>query len=130
MPDPKPDQSEPSPNQAIAALNDAMRKTIHDPGRNQVVMTRGIWETLGDVAQFAGFRRRAELLRIIRDFEQASEATAFSEEERDMGWFTFHGHRAMWKIDYYDRDLTYGSQNPTDPEATTRVLTIMLVSEY
>jgi hypothetical protein len=36
----------------------------------------------------------------------------------------------MFKIDYFDRTMTYGSPDAADPQQTTRVLTIMLVSEY
>lgn len=36
----------------------------------------------------------------------------------------------FWKIDCYDKALEFGSEAPWDVERTTRVLTIMLASEY
>ena len=50
--------------------------------------------------------------------------------ERDFGAFEHNGERIFWKIDYYDRSMTKGSEDPSDPKQTVRVLTIMLASEY
>ena len=50
--------------------------------------------------------------------------------EHDFGCVTVQGHKVFWTIDYYDLDCHYGSECPADPAQTTRVLTIMLASEY
>ena len=50
--------------------------------------------------------------------------------ERDFGAFEHNGQRIFWKIDYYAHDIMHGSEDPTDPQQTVRVLTIMLASEY
>lgn len=50
--------------------------------------------------------------------------------EHDFGCVTVQGRKVFWKIDYYDLDCNYGSECPADPAQTTRVLTIMLASEY
>ena len=51
-------------------------------------------------------------------------------KEHDFGSFDLAGRRFIWKIDYYDKSMTYGSEDPADSEQTTRVLTIMLAEEY
>ena len=38
--------------------------------------------------------------------------------------------RVFWKLDYYDRDLRFGSEDPANSAITRRVLTIMLADEY
>ena len=50
--------------------------------------------------------------------------------EHDFGLVEHNGHRVFWKIDYYDKALEFGSEDPSDPGQTTRVLTLMLASEY
>jgi len=113
----------------IARLNDALRQSIHSPGINQVVMTAGVADLIGDTSLFRGFQRRAELLRTVRDYD-AFGPDVDPHGERDFGRFEFAGEPLYWKIDYYDRALTYGSPDPTDPDVTTRVLTLLLTHEY
>ena len=50
--------------------------------------------------------------------------------EHDFGSFELSGERLFWKIDYYDLDLQFGSNDPCEPALTRRVLTLMLASEY
>ena len=38
--------------------------------------------------------------------------------------------RVFWKLDYYNRDMRFASENAADPAQTRRVLTIMLSDEY
>ena len=38
--------------------------------------------------------------------------------------------RVFWKLDYYARDLQFGSEDAANPAVTRRVLTIMLSDEY
>jgi Protein of unknown function (DUF3768) len=50
--------------------------------------------------------------------------------EHDFGCFELGACKFMWKIDYYDQRCEFGSEDPSDPRRTTRVLTLMLASEY
>ncbi len=113
----------------IARLNDWLRDNITSPGTNRVVMTVGIAELVGDVALFRGFRKRAELLRAVRDYDTFDRGID-PHGHRDMGSFEFEGTACLWKIDYYDRELSAGSDNPADPFETVRVLTILRADEW
>jgi len=52
--------------------------------------------------------------------------------EYDYGRITLDQNKQdiIWKIDYYDTDYLYGSEDPTNPNVTRRVLTLMLPKEY
>ena len=48
----------------------------------------------------------------------------------DFGSFAIDDQKFIFKHDYYDKSMQYGSDDPGDPKTTTRVLTIMLAEEY
>ncbi len=50
--------------------------------------------------------------------------------EHDFCSLMIDGQRYFAKIDYYDREGQGASEDPSDPEKTTRVLTIMRADEY
>lgn len=102
----------------ISDLNDSFR-TTGIGGR--IVMTRGVAALPTSI--------QTKVLETVRDF------TAFTEDndpygEHDCAFFDVNGERLMFKIDYYDKNLEMGSDDPSDPSVTTRVLTILLANEY
>ena len=67
--------------------------------------------------------------------QKAATFDEFNEDndpygEHDFGSFDLCGRKFFWKIEYYDRTMEYGSEDPSDPAKTTRVMTVMLASEY
>lgn len=101
-------------------LNDSLRKTLDD-SLGKVVFTPGVAALESDVVMM--------VLSAIAAFD------AFGPEndphgEHDFGSFDLAGYTLFWKIDYYAPDLEGGSEDPSDPQQTTRVLTIMLAEEY
>jgi hypothetical protein len=102
----------------IRHLNDDFRK---NSGIGKLLLTRGI-TNLGGVAV-------ANIIAAVRAYDDFG-TDIDPRGEHDMGKINWGGAKIYWKIDYYDRDLACGSPDPTDPDVTTRVLTIMLASEY
>ena len=50
--------------------------------------------------------------------------------EHDFGAVEVCGQRLFFKIDYYDPSRSMHSLDPSDPDQTERVMTIMLAAEY
>lgn len=101
----------------VRELNDAFRKTM----ARDVFLTRGVADLPSDV--------RATALRRVATF------AAFSTDndpyhEHDFGSFDLAGNTFFFKIDYYAPDREHGSDDPSDPAKTLRILTIMLAEEY
>ena len=104
--------------QRIRQLNDTFRQT-GDGGRQ--LITSGI-QDMGLLAMLA-------IRQMVAGYDEFCEDND-PYGEHDFGALTFQGQKIFWKIDYYDSSMTAGSPDPTDPSVTTRVLTIMLASEY
>jgi hypothetical protein len=102
----------------IRRLNDLLRTTFIN---GRVVMTAGV-AALPD-------KRQAALLTAVREFNTFNKDND-PYGEHDMGSVEIDSTKFFWKIEYYDKDCQYGSENPADPAQTTRVLTIMRADEY
>lgn len=102
----------------IAKLNDAFRQTFIG---GQVMLTSGVYE-LDD-------KSKAKLLHEVRNFETFAKDND-PHGEHDFGKVEIEGQNYFWKIDYYNLALDGGSEDPTNPAVTTRVLTIMRSDEY
>lgn len=102
----------------IAALNDRFRHTFWG---GQVMTTCGVNALSDD--------KRAALFNFVRDFDNFVQDND-PYGEHDFGKVVIEGQDFFWKISYYDLLMEFGSENPADPTITTRVLTIMLASEY
>src|SRR4029077_13507104 len=106
---------EPMSADKIRVLNDSLRRTFAG-GRG--MMTAG-------VAALPELDLAAVLARVRRFAEFNPDNDPHGEH--DLGRFELAaGYAVIWKIDYYDARLEFGSEDPADPAQTTRVLTIML----
>jgi len=104
--------------QRIRELNDALRSTLQG---GRVFMTSGV-QALGEVVVATALTR----MRTFSEFDADNDPHG----EHDFGSFEVGGTTFFFKIDYYDPGMEGGSEDPSDPAKTTRVLTLMLASEY
>ncbi len=107
-----------SRTQRIAQLNDALRKTFSG---GKVMLTAAV-DSLDPAA-------KAEVLSAVRTFDNF-DGDNDPHQEHDMAFFEVKGERYFFKVDYYDKSLEFGSEDPSDPAQTTRVLTIGEASDY
>ena len=107
----------------IAALNDAFRENPFMQERGSFFITCGV-ESIPDA-------KRIEAIKQLVTFSE------FTEDNDPYGWHDFgcieiHGiDKIFWKIDIFeDKTMTYGAEEPHNPDKSYRVLTLMLASEY
>lgn len=103
----------------IRRLNDLARTAMGVA--SHVIQTAGI--NALDPRDQSAIREKVET---FKTFDEGNDPYG----EHDFGSFEHNDHRVFWKVDYYDPSLEYGSDHPSDPSKTTRVLTIMLAEEY
>lgn len=72
--------------------------------------------------------KQAQLIDLVKNFDSFTTGND-PYGERDFGKVTLDEEDYFWKIDYYDLDMEYLSENPADPTLTKRVMTIMKSSE-
>jgi hypothetical protein len=102
----------------IRELNDRFRTTMQG---GMVLVTTGIDMLPSDV--------KAMVIRRVATFSDFN-AENDPHQEHDFGSFELAGRKFFFKIDCYDADMQFGSEDPADPAKTTRVLTILLAEEY
>lgn len=115
-------------NNVIARQNDTARREINiQPEAKtvpcKVVMTNGIMEKF--INNGYGFEL-TEAIAVFDKFTHDNDPYG----EHDFASLEFKGQTVLFKIDYYDNDMHYGSESPSDLSKTCRALTIMLREEY
>lgn len=102
----------------IRHLNDLLRcKGIG----GQVMVTAGV-DALGPAAVI----RILKAVAAFADFNPENDPHG----ERDCALLQVDGLSIVFKIDYFDRTLTFHSPDPADPSVTSRVMTVMRADEY
>ena len=65
-----------------------------------------------------------------RERSTISLRTTIRTRSTIFGSFEIDDQKFIFKHNYYDKSMQYDSDDPGDPQKTTRVLTIMLADEY
>jgi len=108
------------PTARIAALNDRCRQGLDPHAR--ILVTATCLATFSDDTTASEILVQARLMAAVRRYKFDRD----DGPERNRGELDLDGHTVRFKIDYYDPSLDWGSEDPADPRATVRVMTIML----
>ena len=102
----------------IATLNDNFRKTFTG---GQVLLTAGIAAMSSE--------DKANIISMVQNFNDFTHSNDVYGEH-DFLSIDYKGNKIFAKIDYYDLNYEFMSENPANPDITNRVLTILLSCEY
>ena len=102
----------------IATLNDKFRKSFIG---GEVLLSAGIAAMSSE--------DKANIVSMVQNFNDFNDDNDVYGEH-DFFSFDYKGDKIIAKIDYYDLNNQYMSENPANPDITNRVLTIMKVFEW
>ena len=102
----------------IRKLNDEARRSFKNV---QVMLALGI--------RIRPEKEIAEILERVRTFNNFNKNNDVYGEH-DYLSFDYRGEKIIAKIDYYDQNYRFMSENPADPTITNRVLTIMTAEDF
>lgn len=118
-PDAWPDREQLSEkDQKIRDHNDAFRRTFEG---GEVLLTPGFQALPHSVIVPA-----LQAIQAFDGFDGDNDPYGTHE----FGSVNVGGQKVWFKIDAYDENLEYGSPDPSDPDVTRRVMTILLPEEY
>lgn len=102
----------------IATLNDNFRKSFIG---GEVLLSAGIAAMSSE--------DKANIISMVQNFNDFTPSNDVYGEH-DFLSMDYKGNKIFAKIDYYDLNYEFMSENPANPDITNRVLTILLSCEY
>src|SRR3954451_16088474 len=105
-------------SELVGHFNDELRRNLTAGG---AFMTLGVAALGPEIAE-----RILDAIMLYNGFCAENDPW----QERDFGTLKIDHHSIFWKIDYFSKDMTEASPDPSDPSVTKRILTIMLAEEY
>ena len=102
----------------IAKLSDDFRKSFIG---GEVLLSAGIAAISSE--------DKANIISMVQNFNDFTPSNDVYGEH-DFLSIDYKGNKIFAKIDYYDLNYEFMSENPANPDITNRVLTILLSCEY
>ena len=102
----------------IATLNDKFRRSFIN---GEVLLSAGIAAMSSE--------DKANIISMVQNFNDFTPSNDVYGEH-DFLSIDYKGNKIFAKIDYYDLNYEFMSENPANPDITNRVLTILLSCEY
>ena len=102
----------------IATLNDNFRKSFIG---GEVLLSAGIAAMSSE--------DKANIISMVQNFNDFTHSNDVYGEH-DFLSIDYKGNKIFAKIDYYDLNYEFMSENPANPDITNRVLTSLLSCEY